>query len=104
MYGINFLFYLKCPRNYVGKSAMFCHSSTVAFYLDTKRKRIVARNFWLVSRNCLENGNIFYLIFIIGMGELGGIWKNKQMDLLDKHLKLLKDYSQAKQNLHQFSK
>jgi hypothetical protein len=38
------------------------------------------------------------------MGELGGIWKNKQMDLLDKHLKLLKDYSQAKQNLQQYSK
>lgn len=33
------------------------------------------------------------------MGELGGIWRNKQMELLDKHLKLLKDYSQAKQNL-----
>lgn len=33
------------------------------------------------------------------MGELGGEWRNKQMDLLDKHLKMLKDYSQAKQNL-----
>ncbi|XP_063709977.1 inositol polyphosphate-4-phosphatase type I A isoform X2 [Culicoides brevitarsis] len=38
---------------------------------------------------------------ISGMGELGGIWRNKQMQLLDKHLKLLKDYSQAKQNLQQ---
>lgn len=37
---------------------------------------------------------------ISGMGELGGEWRNKQMDLLDKHLKLLKDYSQAKQNLY----
>lgn len=37
------------------------------------------------------------------MGELGGEWRNKQMDLLDKHLKLLKDYSQAKQNLNQFN-
>ncbi|XP_059618868.1 inositol polyphosphate-4-phosphatase type I A [Phlebotomus argentipes] len=38
---------------------------------------------------------------ISGMGELGGEWRNKQMDLLDKHLRLLKDYSQAKQNLQQ---
>lgn len=37
------------------------------------------------------------------MGELGGEWRNKQMELLDKHLKLLKDYSQAKQNLQQFN-
>lgn len=37
------------------------------------------------------------------MGELGGEWRNKQMDLLDKHLKLLKDYSQAKQNLQHYS-
>ncbi|XP_037937151.1 inositol polyphosphate-4-phosphatase type I A isoform X2 [Teleopsis dalmanni] len=36
---------------------------------------------------------------ISGMGELGGEWRRRQMDLLDKHLKLLKDYSQAKQNL-----
>ena len=38
---------------------------------------------------------------ISGMGELGGEWRHKQMELLDKHLKLLKDYSQAKQYLHQ---
>lgn len=38
---------------------------------------------------------------ISGMGELGGCWRTRQMDLLDKHLKLLKDYSQAKQNLQQ---
>lgn len=38
---------------------------------------------------------------ISGMGELGGQWRNIQMELLDKHLKLLKDYSQAKQNLQQ---
>uniref|UniRef100_A0A1B0CWN1 PH domain-containing protein n=1 Tax=Lutzomyia longipalpis TaxID=7200 RepID=A0A1B0CWN1_LUTLO len=38
---------------------------------------------------------------ISGMGELGGEWRNKQMELLDKHLRLLKDYSQAKQNLQQ---
>lgn len=37
------------------------------------------------------------------MGELGGEWRNKQMELLDKHLKLLKDYSQAKQNLQQYN-
>lgn len=55
--------------------------------------------------------NIFYIrsIWILrekellqeisGMGELGGEWRKRQMDLLDKHLKLLKDYSQAKQNL-----
>lgn len=36
---------------------------------------------------------------ISGMGELGGSWRNKQMDLLDIHLKLLRDYSQAKQML-----
>jgi inositol polyphosphate-4-phosphatase len=36
---------------------------------------------------------------ISGMGELGGEWRNKQMDLLDIHLKLLRDYSQAKQTL-----
>lgn len=38
------------------------------------------------------------------MGELGGEWRRKQMDLLDKHLKLLNDYSQAKQNLQQLIK
>uniref|UniRef100_A0A182QHM5 phosphatidylinositol-3,4-bisphosphate 4-phosphatase n=1 Tax=Anopheles farauti TaxID=69004 RepID=A0A182QHM5_9DIPT len=38
---------------------------------------------------------------ISGMGELGGEWRQRQMELLDKHLKLLKDYSQAKQYLHQ---
>lgn len=37
------------------------------------------------------------------MGELGGEWRNIQMELLDKHLKLLKDYSQAKQNLQQYN-
>lgn len=37
------------------------------------------------------------------MGELGGEWRNVQMELLDKHLKLLKDYSQAKQNLQQYN-
>ncbi|EAT33363.1 AAEL014358-PA, partial [Aedes aegypti] len=36
---------------------------------------------------------------ISGMGELGGEWRHRQMELLDKHLKLLKDYSQAKQFL-----
>uniref|UniRef100_A0A1I8PZI0 phosphatidylinositol-3,4-bisphosphate 4-phosphatase n=2 Tax=Stomoxys calcitrans TaxID=35570 RepID=A0A1I8PZI0_STOCA len=41
---------------------------------------------------------------ISGMGELGGDWRRRQMDLLDKHLKLLKDYSQAKQNLQQITK
>ncbi|XP_012158356.1 type I inositol 3,4-bisphosphate 4-phosphatase isoform X2 [Ceratitis capitata] len=41
---------------------------------------------------------------ISGMGELGGIWRQRQMDLLDKHLKLLKDYSQAKQNLQPLMK
>lgn len=40
---------------------------------------------------------------ISGMGELGGNWRNRQMDLLDKHLRLLKDYSQAKQNLQQYT-
>lgn len=40
---------------------------------------------------------------ISGMGELGGEWRQRQMDLLDKHLKLLKDYSQAKQNLQHVS-
>ncbi|XP_055548237.1 inositol polyphosphate-4-phosphatase type I A isoform X2 [Wyeomyia smithii] len=38
---------------------------------------------------------------ISGMGELGGDWRHRQMELLDKHLKLLKDYSQAKQFLAQ---
>lgn len=36
---------------------------------------------------------------ISGMGELGGEWRNRQMNLLDIHLKLLRDYSQAKQTL-----
>lgn len=36
---------------------------------------------------------------ISGMGELGGDWRNRQMELLDIHLKLLRDYSQAKQTL-----
>ncbi|XP_055912176.1 inositol polyphosphate-4-phosphatase type I A [Eupeodes corollae] len=38
---------------------------------------------------------------ISGMGELGGEWRLRQIELLDKHLKLLKDYSQAKQILKQ---
>lgn len=38
---------------------------------------------------------------ISGMGELGGEWRNKQMNLLDIHLKLLRDYSQSKQMLQQ---
>ncbi|KAG5684624.1 hypothetical protein PVAND_013846 [Polypedilum vanderplanki] len=36
---------------------------------------------------------------ISAMGELGGEWKNKQLELLDAHLRLLRDYSQSKQNL-----
>lgn len=40
---------------------------------------------------------------ISGMGELGGIWRRRQVDLLDKHLRLLKNYSQAKQNLQQLT-
>ncbi|CRL02356.1 CLUMA_CG015116, isoform B [Clunio marinus] len=40
---------------------------------------------------------------ISGMGELGGEWRNKQMNLLDIHLKLLRDYSQAKQTLQTFN-
>lgn len=38
---------------------------------------------------------------ISAMGELGGEWKNKQLALLDAHLHLLRDYSQAKQTLQQ---
>lgn len=38
---------------------------------------------------------------ISGMGELGGEWRQIQMELLDKHLKQLSQYSQAKQNLQQ---
>lgn len=41
---------------------------------------------------------------ISGMGELGGEWRRRQIELLDKHLKLLKDYSQAKQILQQTMK
>ncbi|XP_055843383.1 inositol polyphosphate-4-phosphatase type I A [Episyrphus balteatus] len=41
---------------------------------------------------------------ISGMGELGGEWRRRQIELLDKHLKLLKDYSQAKQVLQQTMK
>lgn len=40
---------------------------------------------------------------ISGMGELGGEWRNKQTDLLEKHLRLLTDYSHAKQILKQYS-
>jgi inositol polyphosphate-4-phosphatase len=36
---------------------------------------------------------------ISAMGELGGEWKHKQLELLDAHLRLLRDYSQCKQNL-----
>lgn len=38
---------------------------------------------------------------ISAMGELGGEWKHKQLALLDAHLHLLRDYSQAKQTLQQ---
>lgn len=38
---------------------------------------------------------------ISAMGELGGDWKHKQLALLDAHLHLLRDYSQAKQTLQQ---
>lgn len=40
---------------------------------------------------------------ISGMGELGGEWRMKQMDLLDIHLKLLRDYSQAKQTIQTYN-
>jgi inositol polyphosphate-4-phosphatase len=40
---------------------------------------------------------------ISAIGELGGEWKNKQLELLDAHLKLLREYSQAKQNLQQYN-
>jgi inositol polyphosphate-4-phosphatase len=36
---------------------------------------------------------------ISGMGELGGKWRARQMDLLDIHLKLLREYSQAMQTI-----
>jgi inositol polyphosphate-4-phosphatase len=36
---------------------------------------------------------------ISAMGELGGEWKHKQLELLDAHLRLLRDYSQSKQSL-----
>lgn len=52
------------------------------------------RNIWILREKEL-------LQEISGMGELGGEWRNVQMELLDKHLKLLKEYSQAKQNLQQ---
>lgn len=38
---------------------------------------------------------------ISGMGELSGEWRWRQMNLLEEHLRLLKDYSQAKQNIQQ---
>lgn len=38
---------------------------------------------------------------ISAMGELGGEWRHKQLALLDAHLHLLRDYSQAKQTLQQ---
>jgi inositol polyphosphate-4-phosphatase len=38
---------------------------------------------------------------ISAMGELGGEWKHKQLALLDAHLHLLRDYSQAKQTMQQ---
>ncbi|XP_030244410.1 inositol polyphosphate-4-phosphatase type I A isoform X2 [Drosophila navojoa] len=38
---------------------------------------------------------------ISGMGELNGEWRWRQMNLLEEHLRLLKDYSQAKQNIQQ---
>lgn len=53
---------------------------------------LIYRSIWILREKEL-------LQEISGMGELGGDWRIKQMDLLDKHLKLLKDYSQAKQNL-----
>lgn len=40
---------------------------------------------------------------ISAMGELGGEWKNKQLELLDAHLRLLRDYSQAKQSLQYYN-
>lgn len=61
----------------------------------------------------IENGSFSRSIWILrekellqeisGVGELGGEWRQTQMELLDKHLKLLKEYSQAKQNLQQRS-
>jgi len=57
--------------------------------------------FYLICRSIYILREKELLQEISGMGELGGQWRNKQMDLLDKHLKLLKDYSQAKQNLQQ---
>uniref|UniRef100_A0A6M2DE89 phosphatidylinositol-3,4-bisphosphate 4-phosphatase n=1 Tax=Xenopsylla cheopis TaxID=163159 RepID=A0A6M2DE89_XENCH len=36
---------------------------------------------------------------VSAMGELGGAWRNPQIQLLDRHLHLLQKYSQAKQHL-----
>ncbi|KAH8367681.1 hypothetical protein KR084_001456 [Drosophila pseudotakahashii] len=41
---------------------------------------------------------------ISGMGELSGEWRWRQMNLLEEHLRLLKDYSQAKQNIQQLAR
>ncbi|XP_030381276.1 inositol polyphosphate-4-phosphatase type I A isoform X2 [Scaptodrosophila lebanonensis] len=38
---------------------------------------------------------------ISGMGELSGDWRLRQITLLEEHLRLLKDYSQAKQTIQQ---
>lgn len=84
---------------------MFHYSTTIAVSFSYFLKRIYVINFfhlqlyrsiWILREKEL-------LQEISGMGELGGEWRNKQMELLDKHLKLLKDYSQAKQNLQQYN-
>ncbi|KAH8373174.1 hypothetical protein KR009_000105 [Drosophila setifemur] len=41
---------------------------------------------------------------VSGMGELSGEWRWRQMNLLEEHLRLLKDYSQAKQNIQQLAR
>ncbi|XP_068159958.1 inositol polyphosphate-4-phosphatase type I A [Drosophila tropicalis] len=41
---------------------------------------------------------------VSGMGELSGDWRGRQMNLLEEHLRLLKDYSQAKQNIQQLAR
>lgn len=86
---------------------MFHHTATATVNINTSEHVSHQSSNYFNSTFLLSLSTIWILREkellqeISGMGELGGEWRNIQMELLDKHLKLLKQYSEAQQNLAQ---
>lgn len=90
---------------------MLCYTSAIAVSKNPFHVVIIHKTYCFIFTRTLRLLRSIWILRekellqeISGMGELGGIWRQRQMDLLDKHLKLLKDYSQAKQNLQPLMK